>query len=137
MVGNRCGTSRLMLQIALLVILCLGFGTRNVFGSTLEHPADGPHVDIRIALQQDALRMQLTMNIVFLDEIMEFPRERGDRIDPIEGPALLDALQAWADLELKARVDGIEVLPILDGLLINDPDTSLLSLFTRTGMRGL
>jgi hypothetical protein len=137
MAQNRSRSSHSLFQIALPAVLCLGIGSNHVFGSTREHPADGPHVDIKLVLQPDALRMQLTMNIVFLDEIMSFPRERSDRIDPIEGPALLDALQAWADVALKARVDGIEVSPILDGLLINDPDTSLLPLFTRTGMRGL
>ena len=31
------------------------------------HPSDGPHVDLAIRLDADALRMQVTMNLFFLD----------------------------------------------------------------------
>jgi hypothetical protein len=100
-------------------------------------PVDGPHVDLKLSLEPDALRMQVTMNIVFLDEALEFERELPDRIDPAEGPALLDALQKWADDDLVADIDGVPVNPIVDGLLINDPETTFLALMVRTGMRGL
>ncbi len=100
-------------------------------------PVDGPHVDLKLSLDPDALRMQVTMNIVFLDDALDFERELPDRIDPAEGPALLDALQRWADVDLVAEIDGVPVNPIVDGLLINDPDTTFLALMVRTGMRGL
>ena len=100
-------------------------------------PADGPHVELKIRLEDEALRMQVTMNIVFLDSIIEFSRERPDAIDPVEGPALLAALQGWADEELVASVDGIGVAPIVDSLMISDPGKDLLPLFPRTGMRGI
>ena len=64
------------------------------------HPSDGPHVDLAIRLDTDALRMQVTMNLFFLDDVLSFTREDGDRIDPSEGPALLDALQAWAETKM-------------------------------------
>lgn len=101
------------------------------------HPSDGPHVDLAIRLDADALRMQVTMNLFFLDDVLSFTREDGDRIDPSEGPALLDALQAWGETEMAARIDGIDVAPLVNDLLINDPDDSLLALFPRTGMRGI
>ena len=100
-------------------------------------PADGPHLELKIRLDSDALRMQVTMNIVFLDAIVTFARESPDAIAPVEGPALMDALQAWADEDLLARVDGIDVAPIIDGLMISDPSMELLPLFPRTGMRGI
>ena len=87
----------------LMLMVCLIVGRAH--GVELD-PADGPHVDLKLALEEDALRMEVTMNIVFLDDIISFPRESRDRIDPIEGPELLDAIQAWADTELVARVDG-------------------------------
>jgi len=116
------------------LLLCLVIG--RVQASGLD-PADGPHVELKLALEEDALRMEVTMNIVFLDHIISFPRESVDRIDPIEGPELLDALQAWSDQELLAKVDGIDVIPVVDSLMISDPGTDLLPLFPRTGMRGI
>lgn len=131
--GVRVG----LFQFAVACLCCVLSRWSLASSSAGLHPADGPHVDIKIAVLPDAVRMQLTMNIVFLDEVMEFSRERDDRIDPLEGPALLEALQSWAEQDLIARIDGIPVLPIVDGLLINDPDDSLLPLFPRTGMRGI
>ena len=118
----------------LMLMACVIVGRAH--GHELD-PADGPHVDLKLALEEDALRMEVTMNIVFLDDIITFPRESRDRIDPIEGPELLDAIQAWADTELVARVDGIDVIPVVDSLMISDPGTDLLPLFPRTGMRGI
>lgn len=128
---------RLPAQVALSVLLVLFLGRNPVAQASAAHPADGPHVDIKIVIDPDALRMQLTMNIVFLDEALTFEREQPDRIDPVEGPALLDALQEWADNELPAKIDGIQVKPIVDQLMISDPDESRLALFPKTGMRGL
>ena len=125
---------RFPLLLACLTWLLLPLGPAS---AEVLDPADGPHVELKLRLESDALRMQVTMNIVFLDAVITFARERPDAIDPIEGPALLDALQAWADDELLARVDGIDVAPIVDGLMISDPGKDLLSLFPRTGMRGI
>ena len=77
-------------------------------GNSRFDPVDGPHVDLKLSLDQDALRMQATMNIVFLDEALDFDRELPDRIDPAEGPALLEALQLWADTALVAEIDGVD-----------------------------
>lgn len=131
------GSDRPWPLVGLIALLALFFGRDHVFGAAPAHPADGPHVDVRIAIDPDALRMQLTMNIVFLDEALTFQREQLDRIDPIEGPALLDALQEWADADLPVLIDGIEVTPIVDQLMISEPDDSRLALFPKTGMRGL
>ena len=100
-------------------------------------PVDGPHVEIKLNLVQDQLVMQVTMNIVFLDSAMVFERERFDIIDPSEGPALLEVLDDWADIHMRALIDGVEVQPLVEDLMINDPDTSRLPLMRQTGMRGL
>ena len=124
--------SSLIFAVACVIILSTSAVARPMLD-----PVDGPHVDLKLSLDEDALRMQVTMNIVFLDEAMAFERELADRIDPAEGPALLETLQRWADADLVADIDGVAVNPIVDGLLINDPDTTYLALMVRTGMRGL
>ena len=121
----------------ILAIACMVGISATALARPMVDPVDGPHVDLKLSLEPDALRMQVTMNIVFLDEAMEFERELADRIDPAEGPALLEALQRWADVDLVADIDGVAVNPIVDGLLINDPETTYLALMVRTGMRGL
>ena len=121
----------------IMMVTCLLPISAASAGNSSFDPVDGPHVDLKLSLDQDALRMQATMNIVFLDEALDFDRELPDRIDPAEGPALLEALQLWADSALVAEIDGVQVNPIVDGLLINDPDTTFLALMVRTGMRGL
>jgi hypothetical protein len=124
--------------LACLVWALLGLSVVPVHAHGMElDPADGPHVELKLSLDPDALRMEVTMNIVFLDAIITFPREQPSVISPIEGPALLDALQGWADTSLLAEVDGIDVIPLVDGLMISDPSDDLLPLFPRTGMRGI
>ncbi|MDG2031921.1 MAG: hypothetical protein P8J45_13035 [Phycisphaerales bacterium] len=125
-----------LLVSLLAMATLLGIASESVAMKALD-PADGPHVDLKLSLDPDALRMEVTMNIVFLDEIIDFDRESPDVIAPVEGIALLDALQDWADVDLVATVDGIDVQPLIDGLEISDPSDDLLPVFPRTGMRGI
>ena len=125
--GACCG-------LACLMALTPGLSARAAVNAD---PVDGPHVEIKVKLSPEYLLMQVTMNIVFLDSAMEFERERYDLIDPSEGPALLEVLDQWADEFLAARIDGVEVKPLVEDLMINDPDTSMLTLMRQTGMRGL
>lgn len=122
---------------ALICLLVVLLPWRSAPASELLDPVDGPHVEIKVKLTPEYLTMQVTMNIVFLDHAMTFDRERYDLIDPSEGPALLEVLDVWADENLVARIDGVEVKPLVDGLMINDPDTSMMPLMRQTGMRGL
>jgi hypothetical protein len=129
-------TNNGLLATLLVMLTVFVMSTRSVAMKALD-PADGPHVDLKLSLDPDALRMEVTMNIVFLDEIVEFLRESPDVIAPVEGIALLDALQEWADVDLVAKVDGIDVKPLIDDLEISDPSDDLLPVFPRTGMRGI
>ena len=131
---RRAGLPHLILLMTVLQGLCsMGL----VHASDHLDPVDGPHVEIKVQLSPENLVMQVTMNIVFLDQAMTFERERYDLIDPSEGPALLEVLDEWADEYLAARIDGVDVKPLVEGLMINDPDTSMLTLMRQTGMRGL
>ncbi|MEE2681452.1 MAG: hypothetical protein VX641_03670 [Planctomycetota bacterium] len=121
---------------ALIGVLVL-VAARPAWSTERIDPVDGPHVEIKVKLTPEYLVMQVTMNIVFLDQAMTFERERYDLIDPSEGPALLEVLDDWAADALVARIDGVEVTPLVEGLMINDPDTSMMPLMRQTGMRGL
>lgn len=134
---SRTRTAGLPYLILLVLAVCALFSISSAHASDHLDPVDGPHVEIKVNLGSDKLVMQVTMNIIFLDQAVVFERERFDVIDPSEGPALLEVLDAWADDNMVARIDGVEVQPLVEGLMINDPDTSMLSLMRQTGMRGL
>lgn len=101
------------------------------------HPQDGPHVDVRISIDESAVVVRLEMNLVFLDHIVDFPREEPARISTIEWPAVEPLLLEFFTRRHPLRIDGQLVEPSVEGLQINDPDLALLPLFPISGERGL
>jgi hypothetical protein len=77
------------------------------------------------------------MNLVFLDWMLDAPREDEERIDPSELGALAPRLEAYFAAQMPVEVDGVRVAPILRDLRLNDPDEVLLPLFPISGWRGL
>ncbi|MBC23626.1 MAG: hypothetical protein CMJ32_06890 [Phycisphaerae bacterium] len=106
-------------------------------GSFGLHPQDGPHVDVRIAITDDQVTLSLTMNLVFLDELIPQRREQADLIDPPESSQTIAALLEYFASEQPLLVDGEIVEPRIEALYIDDPSPELMPLFPRTGMRGL
>ena len=105
--------------------------------TTALHPQDGPHVDLRFRLEADAFVASLSMNLVFLDWMIEVPREDAERIDPVELATLGPRLEAYFGAQMPVEVDGVRVAPLLRDLSLNDPDPVLLPLFPISGWRGL
>ena len=101
------------------------------------HPQDGPHIDLRFELRADALVADLSMNLVFLDEILPPRREQSDRIELSELRASEPDLLARLAETCVVTVDGRRIAPRIEGLAMNEPDESLLPLFPISGMRGL
>lgn len=101
------------------------------------HPQDGPHVDVRIAIEESAVVVRLEMNLVFLDHIVDFPREEPARISTIEWPAVAPLLLDFFTRRHPVRIDGRVIEPSVERLQINDPDLALLPLFPVSGERGL
>ena len=101
------------------------------------HPQDGPHVDVRISIDETAVVVRLEMNLVFLDHIVDFPREDPARVSTIEWPAVEPLLLEFFTRRHPLRIDGQVVEPSVERLQINDPDLALLPLFPISGERGL
>ena len=125
--------SRLLLVI--LALMPLGL-LRPADGGDF-HPQDGPHVDVRLFIEEEVVRIRLEMNLVFLDEMVDFPRENGDRISTMEWTALPSVLEAFFETEHPVIINGTRVRPSFEKLQINDPDLRLLPLFPVSGERGL
>ena len=101
------------------------------------HPQDGPHVDVRIRIEPERVVIRLEMNLVFLDQVVDFPRETPDRISELEFEALPELLDEFFSENHPVMIDGVRVLPTIERLQVNDPDLTLLPLFPVSGEQGL
>ena len=122
---------------ALLMALASPFSRAAVVSRSDLHPQDGPHVDVRIFIAETEVRVRLEMNLVFLDEMIDFPRENQDQVSTVEWVDLRPSLEAFFRSEHPVSIDGAVVEPFLEKLQINDPDLRLLPLFPVSGERGL
>ncbi|MCH2162357.1 MAG: hypothetical protein MK085_10855 [Phycisphaerales bacterium] len=124
--------------LRLLQVLCLLL-LGGLSSSSLAdwHPQDGPHVDVRIRIEPERVLIRLEMNLVFMDHILDFPRETPDRISELEFEALPDLLDEFFSRQHPVSIDGVRVLPTMEQLQINDPDLTLLPLFPVSGEQGL
>lgn len=129
----------------LLIFGVLALGTMSAAaGATVPggdlctlHPQDGPHVDVRLSVEDDEVRVRLEMNLVFLDELIDFPRESAEKVSRLEWVELRPALLSFFREQHPVLIDGARVEPELEKIQINDPDLRLLPLFPVSGERGL
>ena len=77
------------------------------------------------------------MNLVFLDAIVDAPREIPDELEESELPGIRAALLEHVRAHHPVTIDGVVVEPTATPLVRNDPDPALLPLFPVSGMRGL
>lgn len=111
--------------------------TAAFFTTNARHPQDGPHVDLRFRLDKAAFVASISMNLVFLDWMLEVPREDPERLDATELRLLGPKLEAYFAAQMPVEIEGVRVAPILRDLRLNDPDEVLLPLFPISGWRGL
>ena len=132
--------SRFMMALVLIPVLAvLGDSSSSAAASSTDalHPQDGPHVDVRIVIADDEVRVRLEMNLVFLDEMIDFPRENQDVVSSVEWVDLRPSLEDFFRGSHPVSIDGTAVEPAIEKLQINDPDLRLLPLFPVSGERGL
>lgn len=92
------------------------------------HPKPGAHADIRIRVDEDAVRVSVLMNCLFADQIVKVPRAHPLRVSESEAAAYRDALReyfgglrtgqltALYDRANAVRIDGVVVLPVLQSV---------------------
>ncbi len=102
------------------------------------HPQDGPHAEIRVAIEDDSVRWTLGLNLAFIDEMVEPSRESLQGVSPTERDALSRRFEAYLLEHVRVRIDGEPVTPTLESFQLHaDPDPSLVVLFPNMGMRAL
>jgi len=102
------------------------------------HPQDGPHADVRIAIEDDVVRFSIGLNLAFIDEIVPPRRESLDAVAPSEIGPIRAGLEAFVREDNRVVIYGIEVPPDIKSFELGaDPDPAGLALFPKTGMRAL
>lgn len=119
-----------------IVLVLLVAGARPAFATTW-HPQDGPHADVRIKIEDEAVVFTVSLNLVFLDELIESGREDASVIHPVEAPAVERGLLRYFTEHNEVEIDGVVVQPVVASFELVEPDIDLLPLFPVSGLRGL
>ena len=127
-----------LIGIATWALACtlLGFPAQGASESELD-PKDGPDVDLRVAVEDDEVRLSIITNLAFLDATTDAPREDDTTLGAAEAQDAMDALLALFSRENEIKIDGAVVQPIQPDLRTDfefDPgDPSLFPHFVRYG----
>ena len=104
-------------------------------------PKDGPDVDLRIAIENGEVRMQIITNLAFLDEMTDIVREMPHLLDPMEAPHAMEVLFDLFKAENEVEIDGAIVPPLpvsVETSFEFDPgDESLYPHFSKFGARAV
>ncbi len=121
----------------LLCALGTLIGLLSIASVSGAHPQDGPHADLRIAVNDKALTWNIGMNLAFSDEIVDVGREAFEVLAPTEEAPLEAALlKHFTDVN-SVVINGEVREPVVRQFTIGRADEALLPLFPRTGLRAL
>ncbi len=113
----------------------------NTGGAAELDPKDGPDVDLRVAIEDDEVRLAIITNLAFLDETCDVQREIPTVLDEVEAPAAMEALFELFKERNGITIDGAVVQPLPARLETDfevDPgDPSLAPHFVRFGARAV
>ncbi|MEE2888568.1 MAG: hypothetical protein VX951_14145 [Planctomycetota bacterium] len=121
--------------ILLFGLLCAvptnSVGTSSGGPVTTRHPVDGPDVDVRVQIQDQAVKFQIIMNLAYIDEIADTPREDEYSIQPHEHQGIRKALFEFYRQSNRVRIDSVEVAPVDKAFVVDEGDMDMLPLFPR------
>lgn len=117
--------------VLLLIVLCAAYPVRA-------HPQDGPHAEIRLAIEDERVTYSVNLNLAFMDEIIPISRESLGALSPREAERLEQDLRAYLIENATVTIDGQPARPVIDSMSIsNDPELGMIALYPRVGARGL
>jgi hypothetical protein len=111
------------------------FGAALVYiiSTAWAHPKPGAHADVRFSIDDDAVRCQTLMNILFVDQLVNSPRARRDEVTDEEAEPLQQAVAEYfgagrtgpvrcvVDKPNRVMIDGVEVAPVIRELRVVHP----------------
>lgn len=102
--------------------LCL-WGTDR---AAVAHPKPGAHADIRVAVQDRSVRVDLLMNLMFVDGLIAAPREASDDVRADEEGAILAGLRRYFASE-PGGISGLTRRPeSAKGVILDKPNHVLI-----------
>ena len=102
------------------------------------HPQDGPHADIRVTIEDDVVRFAVGVNLAFLDEVVDVPREALGELSAGEADRVLAAFRELLEQRVPCVINGERVAPDFERLeIFTDPDPGMVAIFHRMGTRAL
>lgn len=120
----------------LTVFLAFVLGHASLAGSS--HPQDGPHADLRVAIEDRVVRFSVGVNLAFLDETIDVPREALTELSDAESERVLEVFRAYLIEESTCVVNGVPVEPSFERLeMFTHPDPGMLAIFPKMGARAL
>ncbi len=119
---------------ALLILLCC----LVVAGGAHAHPQDGPHADLRLAIDGQGVTFQIGLNLAFMDEAVPIQREALDQIAAIEAQALEQALRDYVATQVVVEIDGVIIEPDVQQYhFYDEPEPWMIGVFPKYGARAL
>lgn len=102
------------------------------------HPQDGPHADLRVAIEDNLVRFSIGVNLAFLDETIEAPREALGELSESEAEQTLNTFHDLLRDYATCTINGENVRPVFDRLeIFTDPDPGMIAVFPKMGNRAL
>ncbi|MEL7472304.1 MAG: hypothetical protein AAGK04_03230 [Planctomycetota bacterium] len=119
---------------AIVALLC----TTQRIAAAASHPQDGPHADLRVAIEDDLVRFSVGVNLAFLDEVAPVPREAINEVNAREADLALEALERLLIDRAPCVINGDLVPPTFERLeIFTDPDPGMIAIFPNMGARAL
>lgn len=119
---------------ALILALATLFGSAQAPA----HPQDGPHVDLRLAIDTTGITFQIGLNLAFIDEALALPREALDQVGGVEALDIEEGLREYLANRVVVEADGRVLAPIIDRYeFFDDPEPWMIGAFPRYGARAL
>ena len=127
----------MMLRRALLLLFA-ALAVAQTPAAARAHPQDGPHADLRVAIEDDLVRYSVGINLAFLDEVVAVPREAPGELTDAEADLVLEAFREMLTEQAPCSINGEAAEPVFERLeIFKDPDPGMVAIFERTGARGL
>lgn len=101
------------------------------------HPLDGPDADIRIIIGNKSVTMNIGVNLVFMDDLVEVPRENPGDLHEVEAPLAGQRLFEYFRNDNIVAIDGMPVTPVFSEVIVDRSSLGMIPLFPRTGSRGV
>lgn len=120
--------ARAVAILTLVIVLCLSASRADA------HPKPGAHADVRITIDEDAVRFHVAMNLLFVDQIVNAPRAVREEVTDAEAAGLREAVAEYfgasgptigthlVDRPNRVKIDGIVVTPLVKDLRVVRPE---------------